>query len=370
MSILITGATGFLGREVAQRLLASEPHLRLVALIRAPDGATLERRRRRLVEGWEPALADRLEALRGDVEHRRFGLDEKQLAALAERVDRVIHVAATVSFDHSIETARRVNVGGTEEVLALCRMIRARGGAGRLDYVGTAYVAGDRTDLVGEEELAHGQGFRNTYEQSKFEAERVVRRARDELPVVILRPSIIVGEASTGKTTSYKTIYWPMKVLVRFYGLWRPVIPRLVRLPVRRDCVIDLVPVDHVAAAVTTLSRREEAIGRCYHLAAGPDAETIGALVEMACDHFGVARLGFLDPEGPVRILGRAARPLLVRAAPRLVKNGELMMAYTRQNPRFDTTNTVAAGLSAPPIADYYTRLLAFAHERDFGRAG
>ena len=369
MNTLITGATGFLGRELAHRLLSSDPALRLVALIRATDDAGLERRRKKLIEGMAPELGARVEGLRGDVEQPRLGLDARSHAALVERIDRVLHVAATVSFDHSIEMARRINVGGTEEMIGLCRAIRARGGSGRLDYVGTAYVAGDREGVVFEEQLEQGQDFRNTYEQSKFEAERAVREARAELPVAIYRPSIIVGEAATGKTTSYKTIYWPMKVLVKFYGLWRPVIPRLVRLPVRRDCVLDLVPVDHVAGAVATLFGRASAEGSCFHLAAGPDAATIGELVEMACDHFGVARLRFIDPEGPVRLLGRAARPLLLRGAPRLVKNGELMLAYTRRNPRFDTTNTVAAGLAAPRIADYFPKLLAFAHGHDFGRA-
>jgi thioester reductase-like protein len=370
---LITGATGFLGRQVASRLLAEDPELHLVALIRARPGddGQLEERRSRIVRALaDPAHAARLDLLRGDVEHDRLGLDAQAYDALAARVERVVHVAATTRFDHPLDEARRINVGGTERALELCRAVRARGGGGRLDYVGTAYVAGDRDGVVGEDELDAGQRFRNTYEQSKFESERLVRaaRARDGLPVAIHRPSIIVGDSRTGATTSWNTIYWPMKVLVRFYGLWDTVLPHLVRLPVQPGCALDVVPVDWVASCIARLYNDPAAAGRSYHLAAGHEAPTIEEVVNICCDHFGVARLGYVDPDGPARLLARAARPLLSRAAPRLVRNGEMMLAYTRRNPRFDTANARAAGLRPPPVEDYFKRLVQWAYDRDFGR--
>jgi len=361
---LITGASGFLGREVVAALV--DGGAELVALLRARDAADLAQRLARLVEPLPEAARARVQAVRGDVALPRFGLSPVEHAALAERADRVVHVAATTSFDHPLDEARRINVGGTDGAIALARAIRARGGPGRLDYVGTAYVAGDRTDLAREDELDVGQGFRNTYERSKCEAEKRVREAMRELPAAIHRPSIIVGDSRSGVTTSYKTIYWPMKLLVRFYGLWRPVLPRLVRLPVKPDCRLDVVPVDWVAQAVARLYASDAAVGGCFHLAAGPGAATIEELVNLCCDHFGVARLRYLDPDGPLRHLARAARPILRRAAPRLAKNGELMLAYTRANPRFDVTRARAAGLAPPAVADYFHRLVAFAFARDF----
>lgn len=365
---LITGATGFLGREVAHQLLAAHPKLSLVALIRARDEPQLAQRRARLVEGLSESESARLAAVRGDIEQPRLGLPEREYQALIERVERVVHVAASVSFDLELEEARRINVGGTEHVLALCHALRERGHVGRLDYVGTAYVAGDRTDVVGEDELEAGQGFRNSYEQSKYEAEQRCRAAAGALPIAIHRPSIIVGDSRTGRTTSYKTIYWPMKLLFRFYGLSRPLLPRLVRLPVRPDCLLDIVPLDFVASAVVSLYGREDAVGRCFHIAAGPDAARIDRLVNLACDHFGVARLGYLDEGGAVSRLSRLARPALLRAWPRLTRNGELILAYTRRNPRFDITRARAFGLEAPSVEAYYLRLLDFAYGTDFGR--
>jgi hypothetical protein len=154
----------------------------------------------------------------------------------------VIHSAATVRFDHSLDEARRINVEGTRRVLdfaAGMRQLRS------LAYVGTAYVAGERSDLVRESELAVGQSYRNTYEQTKAEAEALVRSRLGSVPGVILRPSIIVGDSRTGVTSSFKMMYWPLKIYAR--RLWRTV-------PGYPDAVLDIVPVDFVAASVARLA--------------------------------------------------------------------------------------------------------------------
>jgi thioester reductase-like protein len=362
---LITGATGFLGQGAIGEILQRDPQTRLVALIRARDATELERRLQKLLAPLDEKLRTRVEAVRGDIARPRLGLDAKEYDALAQRIDRVVHIAATTRFDHSLEDARRINVGGTEQALALCRLAVRNNRSGRLDYVGTAFVAGDRGGTAYEHELDVGQRFRNTYEQSKLEAESQVRSAG--VPAAILRPSIIVGDSRTGSTTSYKTIYWPMKVLFRFYGYSRPVLPRVVRLPVRPECLLDIVPVDWVAQSLGRIYSMPEAVGQSLHLASGPGAATIEELVNFCCDHFGVARLKYLDPQGKARHFGRLLRPLIRAAAPRFARNGELMMAYTVQNPAFDTAGARAHGIVAPPIQDYFRRLISFAYREDFG---
>ena len=365
---LITGATGFLGCEIVRRLLARDGETHLIALIRAGDDLTLERRRRQLVRGLPGARGKRVRVVRGDVTEARLGLSPADYAALTKRVDRVVHVAATTHLGRPLAEARRRNVGGTTQALQLCRRIREHGKEGRLDYVSTAYVAGDRADVVFESELDVGQGFRNTYERSKFEAERLCRAAMRELPIAIYRPSIIVGHSVSGETSRYNTLYWPMQVLIPFYLRWRAV-TGLVPLPLGRECPLDIVPVDYVAESVATLYSRPEAAGRCYHLAAGVDgAVTIEQLVNLVCEHFHGPRRRYVDPRGHVRWLGRALRPLLRRLSPGFVRRGEHYLPYAFQNPRFDVSNARAAGLAPPLFAAYFPRLLAYAHAADFGR--
>ena len=96
-------------------------------------------------------------------------------------------------------------------MLELAELCRRRGGLRRFSYVSTAYVAGTHDGEFSEDQLDVGQGFRNPYERSKFEAEQLVRAYRGRLPIQVFRPSIIVGERATGWTVSFNVLYAPLK---------------------------------------------------------------------------------------------------------------------------------------------------------------
>jgi long-chain acyl-CoA synthetase len=266
-----------------------------------------------------------------------------------------------VRFDHTLEEARAINVEGTRRILdfaAAAPRLRS------LAYVGTAYVAGERTGLVREDELAVGQRYRNTYEQTKAEAEALVRSRLASLPGVILRPSIIVGDSQTGATSSFKMMYWPLKIYAR--RLWRTV-------PGYPDAVLDIVPVDFVAAAVARLAFDDAALGRTVHLCAGPSGSaTIQQIAQRAAEYFQVKQPRYVDP----KLFFAAIRPLLSLSLwgrkRRVLRDGGAYRDYFTMRMQFDTTNAERllgpAGLGPPQVLDYLDRLFLYCVTSDWGR--
>ena len=111
--ILVTGATGFLGTRLVQELLERHPHAELALLIRDRPGQSGEQRADLLVP---PGERSRVQVYSGDVSQPNCGMDAAAWSRLSAEATRVIHCAATVRFDHSLDEARRINVEGTRRV--------------------------------------------------------------------------------------------------------------------------------------------------------------------------------------------------------------------------------------------------------------
>lgn len=363
MTLLLTGATGFVGMEVLARELR-DPSRRVIVLIRAADDAhaawRLHETLRSVFGNVEPC-ARRVTAIAGDLEQPSLGLDTAALAALAD-VTEIIHGAASVSFELSLERARAVNVEGTLRMLELAmRLPRLR----RFTYVSTAYVAGKHRGRFCEDDFDVGQRFRNPYERSKFEAERLVRSFATRVPVTIVRPSIIVGDRFSGWTAAFNVLYWPLRALSQ--GAY-PI------LPARRRAPVDVVSVDYVADAICALHALPQAAGGTFHLTASAVASSIGELLGLAVGRFGCRRPPLVSPA----LYRRVVHPLALRCSAakrrRFLRATETYLPYFAISVHYDDARARAAldplGITPAPLPEYFDRLVDYALLAGWGRHG
>ena len=269
--VFITGATGFLGTQIVRRLIKEE-NIRVIVLVR---GKNFHDARRYLSRSWWewPDLMDniiginkfkedfilesKIHMLNGDITKERLGLEKHEYDYLVNNVTHVIHTAADLRLNASLEDLRKINVQGTVQIIKMAVNAHKNHGIMRFSHLSTAYVAGGQKGMVLENSSSDDYGFLSNYERSKYEGELEVKKSG--LPISIFRPGMVVGDSESGYVKTFNTIY----VLLRLY-LSR----QLQLMPVSPESKINLVPVDYVADAVVELTFNKETSGLTFHLTA------------------------------------------------------------------------------------------------------
>lgn len=361
-AVLLTGATGFVGTELLARYVQLTQRT-VYVLIRADSQEHADERLRATLRdtfGSDHAFGRRVRALAGDLELAGLGLDPDTAIAVAGEVCEIVHGAASVSFDLELRASRAINVHGTRRMLDFAELCALEGGLHRFTYVSTAYVAGTHRGPFGEDDLDVGQDFRNAYEQTKYEAELLVRERAGRLAITIVRPSIIVGDRDSGWTSSFNVLYWPLRALAR--GAY-PVIPA------QRHAPVDVVSVDYVADAIVALSGTPDAAGQTYHLTASEDAVTIAELLTLSVTRLGCKRPPVIAP----RLYRYVLAPLISSLQPRrrrFMRATATYLPYFAVGTRFDSTRARAAlgpAIVPAPLPDYFDVLVDYALRARWG---
>jgi thioester reductase-like protein len=349
-TLFITGATGFLGAATLAHFLRTVPDARVIAMVRASSiEAARARLSRSLARFEEPSLAplttDSVEIVLGDLVDAA-SLDQGVISA----VTHVLHAAADTSF-RSVRNVRRVNILGA---LALAHRMRRAPHLVRYVHVGTAFscgVANAACAVLDEDDYPHPDARHAVeYTNAKAEAEMLLAATAQDLPIVIARPSIIIGHSRLGCGPS-GSIFW----VYRAMDLLR-------RLTTSLDVREDIVPVDFAATALTTLLFKDNLAHQRYHVSAGEGASCAWREISPAFDRHHGAR-----PEDPWlklsidEILGERHR-----FAPRFGLGDEerLMMAlglyYRFPSVVFANARLLAEGVHPPPrFVDYLDACMA-----------
>lgn len=335
--VLLTGFPSFIARRLCRRLCAEGDDVQLLVRHRHKDNAA---QFLRSCEGPGSGTA-----LVGDVVLMDLGLSGPEVRRLLRRVEQIYHLAGVAPRSSRVNVAHKVNVEGTRSLVEVAL------GADRLvrfNFLSTAFVSGARQGVVLEEELDRGQKFRAVFEETKFAAEGIVRRASADMPVSIYRPPLIVGDSQTGE---FDTKDDPYHLMLAFLNVPLDV---GVPLPGRGDYPLNLVPVDFVIEAMFTLSRDQRAVGLTFHLT-DPNPLPARRVLELLADYGRKRRPRGAIPASLARRLLKL--PGVDRLGPphRVVDHFNQLVIYNCMN----TLQLLAGtGIQCPPFESYVRNLV------------
>ena len=354
MNYFVTGATGFIGRNLVERLLQREGTV--YALVRAGSRGRLEELR----TAWG-ADGARVVPIAGDLSQPGLGVSEEDLLTLRGTVDHFFHLAAVYDMTAGAEAQEVANVEGTRHAVELAGTIEA----GCFHQVSSIAAAGLyrgewREDMFEEAERLDT----HPYFRTKHESERVVR---DECtrPWRVYRPGIVVGDSRTGEIDKIDGPYYFFKLLQRA----RRVLPSWLPAIGVEGGEINIVPVDFVTAAIDHIAHEPGLDGRAFHLT-DPRPKTAGEAINLFARAADAPQAALrLEPEitDPATNLVRTGLrffPPAKRAAKMALDQLGIppgVLSYVNYPTSFDSTETQAvlagSGIEVPPLESYASRV-------------
>ena len=361
MAIFLTGGTGYIGAHVAANLL-EQYDATLNLLVRGRDARDAELRLWQALQLHLPFakfyeyLQSKIRVFCGDITSPRFGLELGDYDRLVHTTDSVIHCAASLN-RKSEKSCLNVNLRGTLEVIQLARQSQYYHGLRRFSNVSTVAVAGKRSHevIVEDRAIEWERSDYDPYARTKKFCEHMVRELLPDVPLTIFRPSIVLGDSRYPQTTQFDMV----RSFVFLAGL--PV------LPFRKPDRIDIVNVDFVADAISTLHMKPDPEHDIYHLSSGDSSQTFGELTKAlaaAQNKRGPLFLPILERPFTSAVNWLANRRGSLGYGASLMK---VFLPYLTWDTVFDNTRvTTELGRKPVPFSQYSFPLLRFSREHKF----
>lgn len=378
-SIVLTGATGFLGAFLMAGLL--EQGYRVTVLGRASKDASLVERLSILCHWLSIEPGDRLVSMEADFSNKRLGLDDDQYSRLCTNAGKVIHCASDTSFSERNRT--RVMETNVHNIFALLDFV-ADTNIEKFYYVSSAYASGVREGICLEAPVTNSH-FTNVYEESKAKAENMILSTCEDtgVPLAILRPSIVCGHSKTGAALKFNALYYVVKSLLLIRDIFRKDIkeqggersktwgfsldnhgvlnmPLDICLPNRG--FVNLMPVDYFVEASLRIVADSGSEG-IYHITSDnpPEITTLAEYAEK-----------FLNIRGIRIILDPASRKTAQNPAEELFEEFiTLYRPYLSDTRSFDRSriNKITQGFVPSPFTyDVFRRCMDYALANNWGR--
>ena len=356
MGYFVTGATGFIGRHLVERLLERDG--KVYVLVREGSKGRLEELRSRW--GADP---DRVIAITGDLTQPRLGISDEDLGRLQGEVDHLFHLAAIYDMTADAEAQKVANIEGTRHMVEFANEVEA----GRVHMVSSIAAAGLYDGLWLEDMFDEAQDLdTHPYFRTKHDSEGIVR-TDCERPWRVYRPGIVVGHSETGEMDKVDGPYYFFKLIQRLRGAlpqWMPTIGI-------EGKEINLVPVDFVAKALDHIAHNDDARwdGKAFSLT-DPNPKTAGQVINLFARAGHAPQMGMrLDPKMFGMIPPQVRSGMLMLPPVKRIRNTvltdlgipESVLTYVNYPTSFDNRNAAEAlegsGITVPPLDAYADKL-------------
>lgn len=345
-TIFLTGFPGFIASRLLLRLAMAGG--RFLLLVQPALAERAQQELKRIAAAAGRPSSDFV-ALYGDITELNLGMSRANFETACSEATVLFHLAAIYDLAVPRDRGLRVNLEGTHKVNEFARSLR---GLRHYHYVSTCYVAGKREGRILETELRHEAGFRNYYEETKYLAELTVEALKSELPVTIHRPAVVCGDSTSGETAKYDGIYY----LIRYLLKWPSVLSAF--NIGNSEVALNLVPVDFVVEAMSTLARDPLAIGKTVQLA-DPEPLTTRELFNTIARCIEGREARFTMPASLVQT------SLMLPLAPRVTALPHSAVPYFFLRQTYDTAEASellqSHQVSCPPFKSYVATIVDYA---------
>jgi NAD(P)-dependent dehydrogenase (short-subunit alcohol dehydrogenase family) len=354
MQYFVTGATGFIGKRLVQKLLLRKGAV-VHVLIRPGSEAKLKDLRE-----FCGVSAARLLPVSGDLTRKKLGVSAEQIKQLKGTIDHAYHLAAIYDLGADEASQVEVNVEGTRNTIEFAKAIDA----GHFHHVSSIAAAGLYEGVFREDMFAEAENYEHPYFMTKHVSEKIVRQ-ECKVPWSVYRPAMVVGDSQTGEMDKIDGPYYFFKLIQRMRQLLPPWMPSIGLEGGR----INIVPVDFVVDALNTISHQKDITNRCYHLV-DPVGYRVGDVLDIFSKAAHAPKMNVFVNAALLGFIPRSVTKGLMALAPvRRVRNAvmqdlglpEDMLTFVNYPTRFDCRDAQAAlkgtGISCPNLKDYAWRL-------------